>query len=107
MVAFASTGKLGTTTTRTLTARARQRGAVLLPLGPWPSADVALRCTSGRWLGLDAGHGHLVEREVEIHASGRGAAARPRSTRIRLPGPAGPLAPVSVPVRQSREPVRR
>ncbi|MFB9907779.1 hypothetical protein [Allokutzneria oryzae] len=95
LVAFTAPRSLSRAEQRTLTARARQRGAVLLPLGPWPSADVALRCTSGRWLGLDAGHGHLVEREVEIHASGRGAAARPRSTRVRLPGPGGPLAPVT------------
>ena len=30
-----------------LAARARQRGAVLLPLGPWPGADVELSCERG------------------------------------------------------------
>ena len=40
-----------------LAARARQRGAVLLPLGPWPGADVELACEQGRWRGVGAGEG--------------------------------------------------
>ncbi|MFB9903694.1 hypothetical protein [Allokutzneria oryzae] len=47
LAAFTGPRSLGVAEQRTPAVRARQRGAVLLPLGPWPSADVALRCTSG------------------------------------------------------------
>ncbi|MGV9297817.1 hypothetical protein [Amycolatopsis sp. NPDC003676] len=75
---------------RRLAARARNRGAVLLSLGPWPAADVELHCTPGAWTGvLEHGAGHLRSRPVEVHARGRGAAARPRSASVFLPGSDG------------------
>src|SRR3954462_3931455 len=37
-----------------LVARARQRGSVLMPFGPWPGADVTLQVTAARWEGLSA-----------------------------------------------------
>jgi len=74
---------------RRLSARARHRGAVLLPLGSWPGADVELRCSGARWRGAGRGDGHLREREVTVRAEGRGAAARPRSCRLLLPGRGG------------------
>ncbi|WP_091294245.1 hypothetical protein [Amycolatopsis xylanica] len=77
---------------RRLSARARHRDAVLLALGHWPGAEVELRCEPGRWSGLEAGYGHLRARGVVVHARGRGAAARPMSTRVLLPGPAGSVA---------------
>ncbi|GAA4021450.1 hypothetical protein GCM10022247_52040 [Allokutzneria multivorans] len=86
LVAFTGTATLGTAQVRKLSARVRQRGTVLLPLGPWPSADVHLRCANTRWHGTGAGDGHLTHREVDIHATGRGSAARPRSVRVCLPG---------------------
>ncbi|WP_300017361.1 hypothetical protein [Pseudonocardia sp.] len=55
-----------------LAARARQRGAVLLSLGPWPGADIELSCTSARWEGLGAGHGRLCARRVRVELRGRG-----------------------------------
>ncbi|MFR9731488.1 hypothetical protein ACL03H_19855 [Saccharopolyspora sp. MS10] len=80
---------------RRLSTRARHRGAVLLPFGPWPGAEVRLRCARARWHGLGQGHGHLREREVTIRAGGRGAASRPRSCRLLLPGRGGPVAPLA------------
>jgi hypothetical protein len=71
---------------RRLTARARERSAVLLATGPWPSAAINLRVTGQRWHGLGQGHGHLRAREIDVQAMGRGAAVRPRATRLWLPG---------------------
>lgn len=85
--------QLTDTDARRLSTRARHRGSVLLPLGSWPGADVQLHCTEAHWHGLGDGHGHLRERELTIRASGRGAAARPRTHRLLLPGPGGPVAP--------------
>ena len=75
-----------------LAARARQRGAVLLPLGPWPGADVELTCTQGRWWGVGTGEGdigRLHTRQVSVRLRGRGVAPAGRSARLLLPGPDG------------------
>jgi hypothetical protein len=76
---------------RRLSARARQRGSVLLPLGHWPGADAELSCADGRWSGLGHGHGYLRQREVLVLCRGRGAAARPVRAQVRLPAPGGAL----------------
>ena len=75
-----------------LAARARQRGAVLLPLGPWPGADVELACEQGQWWGVGAGEGNigrLRTRRVSVRLRGRGVAPAGRSARLLLPGAAG------------------
>lgn len=74
---------------RRLSARARNRGSVLLPFGPWPGAEVRLDCADARWRGIGGGHGHLRERSVALRSSGRGAASRPRTCRVLLPGSGG------------------
>jgi hypothetical protein len=75
---------------RRLAARARERRAVLLPLGSvWPGpADLRLAITASRWEGLGQGHGRLEARRVEVVADGRGAATRERRAVLWLPGPA-------------------
>ena len=78
---------------RRLTARARERGAVLVATSPWEGASLGLTVTAQRWHGLGAGHGHLTAREVEVTAVGRGSAVRPRRARLWLPGPDGRVAP--------------
>jgi len=75
-----------------LAARARQRGAVLLALGPWPGADVELVCEQGQWWGVGAGEGdigRLRTRRVSVRLRGRGIAPAGRSARLLLPGAAG------------------
>lgn len=72
-----------------LTARARQRGSVLVPYGRWDGADVTLRVVEAAWEGLGDGRGRLRRRQVVIAARGRGAASRPREIRIWLPGDDG------------------
>lgn len=86
---------------RRLAARARTREAVLMPYtDQWPGADVRLRADAGRWDGIGDGTGRLRARRLEVHAEGRGHAARPRSAQVWLPAPAGgvstaePIAPV-------------
>src|SRR5829696_438068 len=75
---------------RRLAARARERGAVLVPLGPWPEpADLRLAVTASTWHGLGQGHGSLHSRVAEVVATGPGAAARERRTLLWLPSPDG------------------
>lgn len=98
LVAVGTNQRLLDSDARRLSARARHRGSVLLPFGVWQGAEVQLHCTEASWHGLgsrhgaDEGHGYLREREVTVHASGRGAAARPRSTRLLLPGRGGAVS---------------
>ncbi|MFC7341832.1 hypothetical protein [Saccharopolyspora griseoalba] len=92
LVAVGGTGRLPDSDARRLSARARNRGSVLLPLGRWPGAEVQLRCTGATWSGLGQGHGHLRERSVAVHASGRGAASRPRTCGLLLPARDGSVA---------------
>lgn len=82
---------------RRLAARARERGSVLLQLGPgWPEgADLQLQVTRARWEGLGDGHGHLQARKVRVSRSGRGEAAQPRRADFWLPGPDGLVAVVA------------
>jgi hypothetical protein len=58
---------------------------VLISYGSWAGADVTLRVTGQAWHGLGAGRGRLRSRELSVVSYGRGAAARPRSTRLWLP----------------------
>jgi hypothetical protein len=84
------------TDARRLAARARERGAVLVPVGSWiEGAEVRLRIEEGQWRGLAAGYGHLQRRMVEVVATGRGAAARGQRLSCWLPGPTGHLEPLA------------
>jgi hypothetical protein len=80
---------------RRLAARARERRGVLVVLGSrgWPEgADVSLTVGAGAWQGVEAGHGHLQGRHLEVLASGRRAAARPVRVGLWLPAPSGQVA---------------
>ncbi len=81
---------------RRLIARTRERGSVLICRGGyWPSGiDVQLEVLSGSWQGIGEGHGLFRSRRVRVNGGGRGAASRPRSSELLLPGPTG--APVRV-----------
>jgi len=75
---------------RRLSARARERGAVLVPLLPgraWTEgAEVRLVVHGSRWEGPGAGDGHLTARCLSVEVRGRGAAARQRDVTVWLPG---------------------
>ena len=68
---------------RRLASRARERGGILVVAGTWPEgADIRLTAQRTRWNGLEAGHGVLREREIDVVAEGRGAAARRRQQKV-------------------------
>ena len=103
-------GRVRDATARRLAARARERSAVLLVLlggtsggtatTEWPAADVRLAMVSADWEGVGRGHGCLRARRVEVVATGRAAASRPRRATLWLPGPDGG---VSTAAEQPRE----
>jgi hypothetical protein len=77
---------------RRLAARARERRGVLVVLGcgGWPEgAGVQLTVETGAWQGVEAGHGHLQGRHLEVVGTGRRAAARPVRVGLWLPSPSG------------------
>ncbi|MGN8246285.1 hypothetical protein ACTHAM_003422 [Cellulomonas soli] len=79
---------------RRLSARARERGAVLLSTAPWVGAGAVLDVEPGRWAGVGEGEGHLRAHEVTVLRSGRGSAAVPRSVELTLPLPRPGEGPV-------------
>jgi hypothetical protein len=83
---------------RRLSARARDRGSVLLSTVDWPGAGVVLTVQQGRWTGVDSGAGRLQTHELRVTRTGRGSAAVPQSIDLTLPLGAGPVvaaAPVT------------
>lgn len=70
---------------RRLSARARERGAVLLATAPWPGARVVLTAEASSWDGLGRGDGRLRSRRLTVCRSGRGSAARGSRAEVVLP----------------------
>lgn len=70
---------------RRLSSRARNRAAVLLAYGSWPTPDLSLECSDARWRGLGDGHGHLATQEITVVASGRGVAGQARRACLHWP----------------------
>lgn len=56
-----------------ISARLRQRGAVLISYGDWPRCDARLSLRDAEWVGLGRGHGHLQARRVTVEVQ-RGTA---------------------------------
>lgn len=71
---------------RKLSARARERSAVLLSTGPWPGASVVLTAQGSRWSGVGRGEGRLRTRTLTVSREGRGAAGRGWRGEVPLPG---------------------
>jgi hypothetical protein len=87
LVVVAAPARMRASDARRLSARARQRGSVLIPFGQWECADVRLSMDGGVWAGLGSGHGHLQARRATVSAAGRGSAARSRRVQLWLPAP--------------------
>jgi hypothetical protein len=79
---------LGDGDRRRLSARARERGAVLLSIGAWSGAHLVLTAEVTRWEGLGHGHGRLRSRRMTVRCAGRGAAARGWLAEVTVPGDA-------------------
>jgi hypothetical protein len=98
VVLVRSPARLPAAQARRLAARARERGAVLVPLGAWPEpADLRLAVTASTWSGLGQGHGSLQARQVEVLVAGRGAASREHRALLWLPSPDGTIASAGAP----------
>lgn len=64
---------------RRLTARARERAAVLVAMGPWPTeATLRLHTEPSAWGGLEQGSGLLDTRMLDLHVEGTGVRAHAR-----------------------------
>jgi hypothetical protein len=88
-------------TLRRLAVRARERGAVLLPLGDWPQADFRLQLVRSIWFGLEQGYGRLQARQALVSVTGRGAAANGRHAWLWLPDDQGQVRPMTLGDRRS------
>ena len=76
---------------RRLQAAAQHSGAVLVVAGVWDEAPLRLRVTQRHWEGIGDGYGRLRACRAEVTAEGRGAATRPRTQWLWLPGPDGTI----------------
>ena len=96
VVVVAPRGRVPDADARRLAARARQRGAVLVPFGPvpWPGAELRLSLVDGVWEGLGDGSGRLRSRRVVVRGDGRGSAARGHELALWLPAPDGQIRAV-------------
>lgn len=70
---------------RRLSARAKERSAVLVATTPWPGAGVVLTAEGSRWGGVGRGEGRLRTRLLTVSRHGRGAAARSWQGQVMLP----------------------
>src|SRR5579859_227264 len=88
---------------RRLEAVLRRCGGVLVVAGDWDGAQARLLITRQEWAGIEAGHGRLRARRVLVVADGRGAAARPRTRWLWLPGPDGSVGQAGLVVTEMRD----
>lgn len=78
----------GSSVSRQLLARARERNAILMRVGGsrWPdAADLRFDLVDTQWSGLGQGHGHLAARVATVVAAGRRGASQERRHRLWLP----------------------
>jgi len=105
VVAVRPGGRVGDAETARLSARLREKGAVLLVQGVWSQAEGALGVESPEWSGVGDGHGYLARRAITVSVTSRGRPL-PRRARMLLPDDTGGLAPVPVWDESRREPLR-
>ena len=87
LVVVATPSEVPAATARSVMARARQRGCVLIPTRPWPGCDLTVRLVDRQWYGLGQGRGRLRGQQVLLESVGRGRAAQPRRVSTTMPPP--------------------
>jgi hypothetical protein len=99
--------RLGDADRRRLSARARERGSVLLASVPWSGAGVVLTVEQasehGGWTGLGDGEGRLRAQRVRVARAGRSSAAVPMSLELTLPLTAAGVPTYDAPTAQHDE----
>lgn len=90
LVVLRPPGRAKDTDMARLSARLRDRDAVLAVQGRWPQTDALIDVEDARWTGLGDGYGILAERELTVTVSSRRFPA-PRRGRMLLPSPDGTL----------------
>lgn len=76
-------GKVSDGAVSRISARLRQRGAMLVAWGDWPRCDARLTMDDVAWVGLGRGHGHLQARQATV--SVRKGTAQAQQRRLWLP----------------------
>lgn len=76
-------GTVSEGTVSRISARLRQRGAMLIAWGDWPRCEARLTMNDVEWIGLGKGHGHLRARQVTV--SVRKGTAQAQRRRLWLP----------------------
>ena len=96
--------RIRATDARRLAARQRERGTVIVNLGTTDGADLRFHVVRSSWHGIEAGHGRLIARRLEVAVDGKGAASRPRNALVWLPDADGNVRVdvASAPSRQLR-----
>ena len=95
---------------RQMASRCRERGTVLMELGPEPSArpnrvtpagqlqyDLSFSVNPVGWQGLGVGHGHLQSRGLKVSVTGRRAPGQGRHGHFELPSTDGTLRLLEAP----------
>jgi len=70
---------------RRLTARARERGTVIIATAEWEGAGLCLAATGGAWQGAEAGAGWLQRHCLNVRRTGRGVAGKPGDFEVEVP----------------------
>lgn len=78
-------GQLRPAIQRKISARVKERGAVLISLQKWSGAEYSLQTQVASWQGLGQGYGHLTKQDLILRRGGRGAAQRQLSVQVSLP----------------------
>ena len=76
-------GKVSEGAVSRISARLRQRGAMLIAWGDWPRCEARLTMDDVEWVGLGKGHGHLRARQATV--SVRKGTAQAQRRRLWLP----------------------
>jgi hypothetical protein len=111
LVIVRPTGRVSDAEAARLSARLREREAILIACGDWPRADVRLSVTATTWLGLGRGHGHLAARQAEVTVSARttrlgNASPVPTTHPIWLPDARGEVSLVDLEQAAPDNPIR-